>query len=71
LVTGKREGILLDIIVGTVGAFLAGLVVTPFLGISLINPNPFNILAMLVAVGGALIPLTILTVFRQRGYHLR
>ena len=37
LFMGTREGIVLDMIVGIVGAFVAGLVVTPLLGISTIN----------------------------------
>lgn len=68
---GTREGITLDIIVGIVGAVVAGLVVTPLLGISTINQNPFNFPAMLVSVGGAIILLAVLNLFRQRGYHLR
>lgn len=68
---GTREGITLDIIVGIVGSVVAGLVVTPLLGISTINQNPFNFPAMLVSVGGAVILLAVLNLFRQRGYHLR
>jgi uncharacterized membrane protein YeaQ/YmgE (transglycosylase-associated protein family) len=68
---GTQEGISLDIIVGIVGAAVAGLVVTPLLGISTINQNPFNFPAMLVSVGGAVILLAVLNLFRQRGYHLR
>ena len=71
LFIGTREGIVLDIIVGIVGAFVAGLVVTPLLGISTVNQNPFNFPAKLVSVGGAVILLTVLNIFRQRGYRLR
>ena len=71
LVIGTREGIVLDIIVGIAGAFVAGLVVTPLLGISTINQNPFNFPAMLVSTGGAVVLLAVLNLFRQRGYHLR
>lgn len=69
--TGKREGMVLDIIVGIVGAFLAGLLVAPLLGISTINQNPFNFPAVLVSAGGAVILLVVLNLFRQRGYRLR
>ena len=69
--TGTREGIMLDIIVGIVGAVVAGLVVTPLLGISTLNQNPFNFPAMLVSTGGAVVLLAVLNLFRQRGYHLR
>ena len=68
---GTREGIILDIIAGIVGAVVAGLVVTPLLGISTLNQNPFNFPAMLVSTGGAVVLLAVLNLFRQRGYHLR
>ena len=71
LVTGTREGILLDIIVGIIGSVVAGLMMSPLLGNSPINQNPFNFLAMLISVGGAVILLAVLNSFRQRGYHLR
>ena len=69
LLMGALKGIFLDIIVGIVGAFVGGLLVT-FLGISPINQNPFNLLAMLVAIGGAVILLAVLNLFRWRGYGL-
>jgi uncharacterized membrane protein YeaQ/YmgE (transglycosylase-associated protein family) len=71
LFIGRREGIILDIIVGIVGAVVAGLVMTLLLGISPINPNPFNFPAVLVSFGGAVILLAVLNLFRQRGYRLR
>jgi uncharacterized membrane protein YeaQ/YmgE (transglycosylase-associated protein family) len=71
LFIGTQEGIVLDIIVGIIGAFVAGFVVTPLLGISMINQNPFNFPATLVSVGGAVILLAVLNIFRQRGYRLR
>ena len=71
LLTGTREGLLLDMIVGIIGAFGASLVLTPLLGISTINQNIFNLPAVLVSMGGAIILLTVLTLFRQRGYRLR
>jgi len=68
---GTREGLILDIIVGIFGAVVAGLVATPLLGIITINQNPFNFPAMLVSVGGAVILLAILNLFRRRGFRLR
>lgn len=68
---GTREGLILDIIVGIVGAVAAGLVATPLLGTIIINPNPFNFPAMLVAVGGAVSLLAVLNLFRRRGFRLR
>ena len=68
---GTREDVILDIIVGIVGAVVAGLVVTPLLGISTINQNPFNFPAMLVSGGGAVTLLSVINIFRQRGHRLR
>ena len=64
---GTRDGLLVNIIVGMVGAFVAGLVLTPLLGIGTINQNPVSLPAMLVSVGGAIILLTVLNLFRRRG----
>ena len=63
---GKREGLLLNIIVGIVGAFLAGLVLTPLLGIGTINSGNFSLPALLVSLVGALALLAIVSFF-QRG----
>ena len=63
---GKREGLLLNIIVGIVGAFLAGLVLTPLLGIPTINQGNFSVPALLVSLVGAIALLAIVSFF-QRG----
>lgn len=60
-----RESLLLNIIVGIVGAMVAGLILPHYLGIGTINQNPFNLPAMLVSVGGAIILLTVLHLFRR------
>ena len=64
---GQREGLLMNIVVGIVGALVAGYVLTPLLGISTINQNNFSLPAMLVSVGGAVILLFVLSLFRRRG----
>jgi len=63
---GKREGLVLNIIVGIVGAFLAGLVLTPLLGIGTINQGNFSLPALLVSLVGAIALLAIVSFF-QRG----
>lgn len=69
---GTRDGLLINIIVGIVGAFVAGIVLTPLLGIGTINQNNFSLPAMLVSVGGAVILLAVLSFFRRRGgFRLR
>ena len=70
LLIGTKNSLIVDIIVGIIGAFVAGLLVTPLLGVSTINQNPFNFPAMLVSAGGAVILLMVLYLFRRRGYRL-
>ena len=64
---GRREGLLLNIIVGIVGAFVAGIVLTPLLGIGTINQNNFSLPALLVSLVGAIILLAVVNVFSRRG----
>jgi uncharacterized membrane protein YeaQ/YmgE (transglycosylase-associated protein family) len=64
--TNAQQGILLNVIVGIVGAFIAGYVLTPFLGISTINQNNFSLPALLVSLGGAVILLFVVSLLRGR-----
>ena len=63
--TNAQQGILLNVVVGIIGAFLAGLLLTPFLGIGTINQSDFSIPAMVVSLGGAIILLAIVNLFRR------
>jgi uncharacterized membrane protein YeaQ/YmgE (transglycosylase-associated protein family) len=65
--TSGRQGLFLDIVVGIVGAFLAGYFLTPFFGISTINQNNFSLPALLVSLLGAVILLAIVRLFNTRG----
>ena len=62
---GQREGLLLNIVVGIVGAFLAGLVLTPLLHIPTINQGSFSLPALIVSLLGAVALLAIVSVFRR------
>ena len=64
---GRREGLLLNIIVGIVGAFVAGLVLTPYFGIATINQNDFSLPALLVSLMGAIILLAVVNLLTRRG----
>jgi uncharacterized membrane protein YeaQ/YmgE (transglycosylase-associated protein family) len=64
--TDAQQGVILNIMVGIIGAFLAGLLLTPLFGISTINQNTFNVGAMLVSLLGAIILLAIVGLFRHR-----
>lgn len=63
--TDAQQGPLLNIIVGIIGAFLAGLVLSPLFGISTINQNNFSIESLLVSLLGAVILLGIVNLFRR------
>ncbi|MBE2238887.1 MAG: GlsB/YeaQ/YmgE family stress response membrane protein [Caldilineaceae bacterium] len=63
--TNAQQGILLNVVVGIVGAFVAGFLLTPFLGIGTINQSNFSIPAMVVSLGGAIILLAIVNLFRR------
>ena len=65
LIMRSPEGILLNIIVGIVGAFLAGLVLTPLFGISSINAGNFSLPALLISLLGAVILLAVVNLFRR------
>jgi uncharacterized membrane protein YeaQ/YmgE (transglycosylase-associated protein family) len=65
---GTQQGLLMNMLVGIVGAFVAGIVLTPYFGISTINQNNFSLPALLVSVGGAVILLVVLSLFRRRGF---
>ena len=56
---------LLNIVVGTVGAFLAFLL-TSYLGMSITNQNAFSLPALMVSLLGASILLTVLSFFSRR-----
>jgi uncharacterized membrane protein YeaQ/YmgE (transglycosylase-associated protein family) len=66
-----REGLLLNIVVGIVGAFIAGLVLTPLMGVGTINQNNFSLPALIVSLLGAIILLAVLNLFRRSGRAYR
>jgi len=63
--TDAQQGPLLNIIVGIIGAFLGGLVLSPLFGISTINQNNFSVPSLLVSLLGAVILLAIINLFRR------
>ena len=63
--TDAQQGLLLNIIVGIIGAFLAGLVLTPLFGIDSINSGNFSLPSLLVSLLGAIILLAIVNLFRR------
>jgi uncharacterized membrane protein YeaQ/YmgE (transglycosylase-associated protein family) len=66
MIMRTQGGLLVNIIVGIVGAFIAGLVLTPLLGIGTINQNNFSLPALMVSLLGAIILLAIVSLFQRR-----
>jgi len=60
-----QQGIVLNVVVGIVGAALAGLLVSPLLGVPTINQNVFSVGALVVSLIGAIILLAIVNLFRR------
>ena len=63
--TNDRQGLIGDIIVGIVGAFVGGYFLSPLFHVDTINQGNFSIPALLVSLGGAIILLTISKLFRN------
>lgn len=64
--TDGQQGIILNVIVGIVGALIAGFVIAPMLGTGTINTNDFSISGLLVSFLGAVVLLAIVNMFRRR-----
>src|SRR5215210_3370611 len=62
--TDGQQGILLNVIVGIVGAFLGGLLISPLVGVGTINDG-ISIGSILVSLIGAVILLAIVNLFRR------
>lgn len=63
--TDAQQGIFLNIVVGIVGAAIAGLLVSPLVGVPTINQNAFSMGALLVSLIGAIVLLAIVNLFRR------
>lgn len=64
--TNAQQGMLLNIVVGIVGAFLGGLLLAPLFGVGTINQSDFSIGALLVSLAGAVILLAIVNLIRRK-----
>ena len=64
--TNEQQGMLLNIIVGIVGAFLGGLLLAPLFGVGTINQSDFSIGSLLVSLAGAIVLLAIVNLIRRK-----
>jgi uncharacterized membrane protein YeaQ/YmgE (transglycosylase-associated protein family) len=63
--TDAQQGIFLNIIVGIVGALLAGFLLTPLLGGAPITSGAFDIRSLIVSFLGAVVLLAIVNLVRR------
>jgi uncharacterized membrane protein YeaQ/YmgE (transglycosylase-associated protein family) len=63
--TDAQQGVILNVVVGIVGAMLGGWLISPLVGVPTINQDAFSLPAMLVSLVGAIILLGIVNLFRR------
>jgi uncharacterized membrane protein YeaQ/YmgE (transglycosylase-associated protein family) len=63
--TDAQQGVFLNIVVGVVGAMLAGWLISPLLGAATINQNDFSLLGLFVSFLGAIVLLAIVNLIRR------
>jgi uncharacterized membrane protein YeaQ/YmgE (transglycosylase-associated protein family) len=63
--TDGQQGIILNVVVGIVGALLGGWFLSPLLGAGTINSNDFSLSGLGVSLLGAIILLAIVNLLRR------
>lgn len=63
--TDGQQGIILNVVVGIVGAMLGGWLISPLVGVGTINQDSFSLPALVVSFIGAVILLAIVNLFRR------
>ena len=63
--TNGQQGIVLNVIVGIVGALVAGWLIAPMLGVGTINQDNFSVPSLLVSFVGAVLLLAIVNLVRR------
>lgn len=63
--TNGQQGIILNVVVGIVGAMIAGWLISPMVGVGTINGNNFSAPGLLVSFGGAVVLLAVVNLLRR------
>jgi uncharacterized membrane protein YeaQ/YmgE (transglycosylase-associated protein family) len=63
--TDAQQGIGLNVVVGIVGALLAGWLITPLVGGATINQGDFSLSGLVISLLGAIVLLAIVNLFRR------
>lgn len=63
--TDGQQGIVLNVVVGIVGAIIGGWLISPLVGAPTINDGSLSIASVAVSLGGAVILLAIINLLRR------
>ena len=63
--TDAQQGMILNVVVGVVGALLGGWLLSPLLGAGTVNQGDFSLMGLLVSFGGAIILLFVVNLLRR------
>lgn len=63
--TDAQQGIILNVVVGIVGALLAGFLISPLVGVPPITSAGLSVATLLVSFVGAVVLLAIVNLFRR------
>lgn len=63
--TDAQQGVVLNVVVGIVGALVGGWLLAPLFGTSTINQNDFSLASLVVSLLGAIILLAVVNLLRR------
>ncbi|MBT0669438.1 GlsB/YeaQ/YmgE family stress response membrane protein [Novosphingobium profundi] len=63
--TDAQQGIFLNVVVGIVGALIAGFLITPLIGGAPITSGSFDLMSLISSFLGAVVLLAIVNLFRR------
>ena len=64
--TDAQQGLVLNVVVGIVGALIGGWLISPMVGAGTLNQGDFSLAGLLVSLVGAIILLFIVNLVRRR-----
>ncbi len=63
--TDAQQGVVLNVVVGIVGALVGGWLLSPLFGTGTINQNDFSLTSLVVSLLGAIILLAVVNLLRR------
>ena len=63
--TDAQQGVVLNVVVGIVGALVGGWLLSPLFGTGTINQNDFSLASLVISLLGALILLAVVNLLRR------